>query len=447
MVWGYGKEGQATLDFLCVRTQPGSLAVIDENAAPERLGFTRLNGRLVYFTRDPQEALLGADVLVKSPGISKYRAELAAARAAGVHLTSSLNLWYPLVADATIVGITGTNGKSTTATLLHRMLVHLGINAGLVGNMGIAPLATVLEGPLAELWVGEFSSYQTADLNWTPDIGVLLNLYPDHYQWHGGTEQYFRDKCSMLPRDGIVITNALDPEAKRRTATYSTVIYFEEQSGFHSSGGWIMHARERLVHQQDLALRGGHNLTNVCAALSVVRALQLDWRATLPAVRAFAGLPHRLQTIGRFGGLTAVDDSICVTPEACMAALRSLPNERVCVLLGGADRRQDYSALAHCLCLNDVHSAVTMYETGPRIAACVHQAKTRLGRGPRLREAASLEEAVHQAASLLQGDGVPDLDKNNVILLSPAAPSHDAFTSFEDRGEAFHNALAGLNNR
>lgn len=394
-LWGYGREGRATHDFLKAHFPDKKILIFsgEEGNLPEEELVTRSSD---------------FDVLIKSPGISLYRAEVTALKAAGIKITSLVNIWFALPRSGKVIAITGTNGKSTTSALLHHILKTLGLDVGLGGNIG-TPL---LELAKHDFTVVELSSYQTADLTGTADIAVLLNLFPEHIQWHGSHAQYYRDKTNLLK--GRVVLNRTD----KLTAQYAPkeAVWFNDPKTLHIEEDMIKDGPETLSHFKDFQLIGHHNMENVCAALTVCKMLGFDLDAACKTAQSFTALPHRLFALGKFGAHYFVNDSISTTPEATLGALEAFKDRALTLIIGGQDREQNFSVLAARL---QGQRVITVYETGPRLHAAIAGSV----------QAENLAQAVRMAKDMTPEDGL--------ILLSPAAPSYDAFKNFEERGEIF----------
>lgn len=429
-LWGLGREGRSTLAAIR-RTLPGlAVTVLDDHPLPDDLeaavaadpGLTAVTGR---------EAVVGAlgelDVVVRSPGVSLYRPEVAEARRRGVEFTSATRLWFAEHPDARAVSVTGTKGKSTTASLVAHLLASAGVAAELRGNVG-RPLLDPAEAP-PEVWVIELSSYQCADLEADPAVAVLLNLYPEHLDWHGDVETYYRDKLSLLAhqRRGRAVANRADPMTARFAELLRRPIWFNDPRGFHVERGVVLQGDRAVVPVESIALPGRHNHANVCAALAAVTAIEprIDPASLAGAVASFRGLPHRLAVLGERDGVLWVDDSISTTPQSAMAAIDAFGGRPLTVLLGGYERHLPMDELARHVSGGAVGAVVTLPPSGTRIAEAVRRQEA----PPVLVEAADLDEAVAAARRLTPAGGV--------VLLSPAAPSYGAFRSFEDRGDAF----------
>ncbi len=430
-LWGFGREGRATLRALRRVLPEQPITIVDE-APPTSETLTDACGAELVTGPDAVAALDGFDVVVKSPGIGLYRPQVEALRRRGVTVTSATRLWFAEPRPGRVLAVTGTKGKSTTASILAHLLRAAGEEVELRGNIGRPLLDEPEREPTA--WVVELSSYQTADLDADPDVAVLLNLYPEHLDWHGDVETYYRDKVRLvngLDR-GQAVLNRTDQETKELLGDVKGAVYFNDRAGFHVEGGALRRGRRTLVDVSRMALTGHHNHENACAALAAVECLGHDAAKTVPALTAFRGLPHRLCPVGERDGVLYVDDSISTTPQSAMAALRTYASRPTTVLLGGYDRGLDYGELARFLVAEGVEAVATLPDSGRRIAAELRS----LGAArPELLEAADLEEAVGWARRKTPAGGV--------VLLSPAAPSYGAFRNFEERGKAFARA-AGL---
>ncbi|MDX1502973.1 MAG: UDP-N-acetylmuramoyl-L-alanine--D-glutamate ligase [Thermoanaerobaculia bacterium] len=441
-IWGLGREGRAALDHLR-RWVPGArFEVLLDDAGEEAAARRLLAGwddvRVLAGAARPA-SLGGYDLIVKSPGVSLYRPEIVAARSAGLTVTSATQLWFDLPPRGRVAFVTGTKGKSTTVSMLAAMLVRAGIPAAAVGNIGRPPLAADDLEPRPEVWVLELSSYQAADLDATADLGVLLNLYPEHLTWHGGEERYFADKLRPfggLP-PGAAVINRADRRIRERLDLFHDPVFFNDPAGLHSCDGALWDGGRRLASLGELPLSGEHDLVNACAALAAARALGAATDPCLEALGEHRPLPHRLQRLGERDGLLWVDDSLSTIPEATVAAVAAFAGRPVTVLVGGHDRGVEYGGLAARLVAAPVQAVICLPESGARVAAALRAELQRVDSParPALFEAAGLEEAVEIARR--------ETPKGGVVLLSPAAASFGRFRDYRERGAAFA-AAAGL---
>ena len=429
-IWGYGREGRSTLAALRRRLPGQRVTLICSEAEAEQARAFHQDA-LDYFTGEPYAGLLWSfDIVVKSPGISVYLPAIVEASAAGVRFTSSTALWFGENPLASVVGVTGTKGKSTTSALIAHLLRSLGQRVALAGNIGM-PLLELLDTPvLVDCWVVELSSFQTAEVA-RLDVGLINNLYEEHLDWHGTRERYVADKLALAEHSACLVVNGLQQELLARTLAHPRRRAFGTVAGWHVQDGWIAHGHETLLPLAQLPLPGEHNALNLCAALSAVEALGFDARAALPAARDFVPLPHRLQTLGERDGLVWVNDSISTTPQASIEALRSFDGRAVSILVGGFDRGVDWSDFQQHVQRNPPQAVICLGSNGARIFQLLDAAPHEFA----LEQRASLADAIALARELTPAGGV--------VLLSPGAPSFDQFRDYADRGRAF-TQLAGF---
>ncbi|HEX7112188.1 MAG TPA: UDP-N-acetylmuramoyl-L-alanine--D-glutamate ligase, partial [Mizugakiibacter sp.] len=334
-VWGYGREGRAALAALRARLprKPLTLYCLPAEAAEARTAFAE--GVTVIDAPPDAAALARHGVVVKSPGISAYRPEIAAAAARGTRFTSGTALWFGERPDARVVAVTGTKGKSTTTALIAHLARSLGVRTALAGNIGM-PLLELLDAQAA-LWVVELSSFQTREAG-ALELGVVTSLYEEHLDWHGSRERYVADKLALADAARTLLVNATQARLLELTAAHPRRRTFGDAGGWHLADGAIRRAGDTMLPLGELPLPGAHNALNACAALTALELLDLDARAALPALRTFRALPHRLQRLGERDGITWINDSISTTPQAALAALQSLEGRAVTLIVGGHDR-------------------------------------------------------------------------------------------------------------
>lgn len=392
---GYGKEGMAMVNVL--KGRGISATITDERPMEGVAHFSSIN-----------DVIARADantVVIKSPGIPWHRPAVEELGARGAVFTSSTNLFMAeRKGRGKIIGVTGTKGKSTTASLLAHVL-----RAKLVGNIGQPAIAEV-DAADDTVFVIEMSSYQLADLNLAPDIAVLINLYEEHMDWHGDISAYQAAKmriAELQTESDVFVYNEKFPQLRELAGRVkSTAIPF---------------SRHDDAVLSSLALLGEHNKENACAVLAVARFLGVTDDVIAQACATFQPLPHRLEIVGEVGGITYVNDSISTTPQSAMAAIEVFKDRLGAIILGGQDRGYAFDELARRV----VGSSVTTYimPGGERIAEAIREA------GGVSMPVKTLEEAVaHVKVNLKPGQ---------VCLLSPASPSYGQFKNFEERGDMF----------
>ncbi|HUZ24164.1 MAG TPA: UDP-N-acetylmuramoyl-L-alanine--D-glutamate ligase [Streptosporangiaceae bacterium] len=419
-VWGLGVEGAANLARL--RTLGVEPVLVDDRPPPGDV-----DGLPVFATADSGlAALTHCDVVVKSPGISRYRPDLLQLEERGIPVAGGLGLWMQEADTGRVLCITGTKGKSSTTAIAGHLLTRLGYSCLTGGNIGAPPWDPALDGVAFDYWVIETSSYQATDLASSPPVVAVTSLHPDHLDWHGGVEAYYRDKLSACSQPGadLTIANGDSDLIRARESTLGP--------------------RVRWVHAADdpeadwmapLRLLGTHNRRNALIARACLAALGVpqasDDAALRDAAADFEHLASRLQPIGTVDGVTFVDDSLSTNVLPTLAAMDAFPGRRVALIVGGHDRGIDYVPLAAGLAGRPAPTLVlTLPDSGPRIQAAIDAA----GDGkPEVTACADLDAAVQAGFAWARPDGI--------VLLSPAAPSFGVFRNYRDRGEAFARAM------
>jgi len=426
-ILGTGREGRAAWRYLRALHPGLPLTLIDEQ--PPDPGFARALTQNDRILAGPlSEAGLEAfDILVRSPGISLYRDCLQRAIAAGVTVTTPSNLWFQTHRGARTVCITGTKGKSTTSALLAHVLASCGHSVRLAGNIG-KPLLDC-DDRAVDWWVIELSSYQLADLEAEPTVAAILNLSPEHLDWHGGADAYRRDKLRLaaLAGDRPLILNASDRVLQAAFAARGNARWFNSPNGFRVAGRRLYDGDRELPLRLPTGLPGSHNLSNVAAVMTVAREIGLASATVIESVASFRPLPHRLQLLGERAGLRFVNDSISSTPVATVAALDSFDAEALTLIVGGLDRGLDWTPYMGAFTARCLQAVIGVPDSGPRIVETLRDAGISPPGGLHL--AKDLGEAV-TIAGAISAPGA-------VVLLSPGAPSFPRFRDYRDRGRQF----------
>jgi UDP-N-acetylmuramoylalanine--D-glutamate ligase len=403
-IWGLGAEGEASRRRLDAMGVPAVL--VDDHAG--RGALVTGSGGL--------EALGSCEVVLKSPGISRYRPDVTSLEGGGTAVVGGLGLWLEGADRDRVICVTGTKGKSTTVSVMGHLMRRLGKSCFIGGNLGDPPWDP--DAPTdVDAWVIETSSFQVTDLWSGPPVVGVTSLHPDHLDWHGTEEQYFRDKLSLCTLPGVrtVIANGDDPLLRARLGPRVDFVSDLGES-------WI----------STLGLRGAHNRINALLARALLSAFGVsavdDPIALDTAATGFEGLPSRLQTIATIDGVEFVDDSLSTNVLPTVAALSVFDNRRVALLVGGYDRDIDYSPLASYIAAREQPLLVLcMPDSGERIRAAI-EAKVR-SRNVEVESCGDLDDAVGRGFSWAQPDGV--------VLLSPAAPSFGRFANYAARASAF----------
>jgi len=377
----------------------------------------------------------GADEVVLSPGLSRQNPAIQAALKSGISVISDIEL-FARAANAPIVAITGSNGKSTVTTLLGEMCVTAGVAAGVGGNLGVPALALLDEA--TELYVLELSSFQLESVyGLNAEVATVLNISPDHMDRYNSLLDYHQAKHRIFNGARQVVVNREDklsvPLVSGTVKQWSFGLDKPDFGGFglldQDGEPWLSYQFERLMPEAELGIKGRHNTRNALAALALGSAIELPMADMLAVLRQFSGLPHRCQTVKNLAGVTYINDSKATNVGATLAAIRGLAGENNLVLIaGGQGKGQDFSPLANAM-TGQVKQLVLLGEDAVVIDDAVG------GRVPTV-FATSLQSAVEAAQQVVEA--------GDVVLLSPACASFDMFSSFEDRGEQFAKVVGGL---
>jgi UDP-N-acetylmuramoylalanine--D-glutamate ligase len=431
LIVGFERTGQALGRFLLDR---GARVRVSDMRPAEAFGpkLRAFEERGVVFETGGHltETFLGADLIVPSPGVPPI-AEIRAARDKGVPVLSEIELAY-LFLRGRIVGITGSNGKSTTTTLVHRILEDAGLRAHLAGNIGKPLISFVDRSRDDDIYVTEISSFQLEYTErFTPAIAALLNVSENHIDWHGTFESYFAAKKKLILRlgpEGRVVLNRDDARVWGLHAEAAARVYgFSRKRrparGAFLEDGWVVvrdGAPERIVPASRIALPGAHNLENVLAAAIIGRLLGAPPASMSRTILAFRGLEHRLEDVLSIRGVRFVNDSKATTVDATLKALASfdLP---VVLILGGRGKGGGFSPLRPEVAKR-VRAVVLVGEAADKIEKA-------LGGVVPAARAANYREVVRTAFGLA--------GRGDVVLLAPACTSWDMFKNFEERGRTF----------
>ncbi len=372
--------------------------------------------------------------VIASPGIDDSHALLNAARKAKLEVISDIEL-FAREAVAPFVAITGSNGKSTVTTLLYHMCQAAGRNTLAGGNLGV-PALDLLDDETPDLYVLELSSFQLQRTDTLPaKVAVLLNVTPDHLDWHSDEDEYRQAKYRILRDAESAVVNRQDDEALQRAEGIAKVVSFgldapgeghygirrEDDEEFLACGDSV------LLAVNELALFGIHNQANALAALAAGDLLGLDMQSMLQVLCEFPGLPHRMQFVRRVSAVDYVDDSKATNVAAAVASIESV-NGMLVLIAGGEGKGGDFTALAPPL-ENKLRAAVLIGKDAEQIDAALDTIMP-------IYFAQDMNDAVQQAAAYAESD--------DTVLLAPACASFDQFDNFAARGDAFRDAVEAL---
>lgn len=424
---GYGRDGRATARALLARDPAARLTVLVEDGEAD--------ADLPVVVGPFDSKLQSFDVLVRSPGIPVDHPALVAARESGVSVVNPAAIWLAEKGDAlTVVGVTGSKGKSTTASLLAHLLRACGRKVLLAGNIGV-PLLDHLETD-AEIAVIELSSYQLADLEGRLDLGLFTRLFAEHLDWHGGEAAYVAAKLRMaeLLEGRPLLINAADERLTSATASVSGRVLANRPPGVWREDDRLMLDRSPLCEAGVLPLLGRHNLDNAALALQAAIELGEAPHRLADALATFRALPHRLEPVGTVDGVRYINDSISTTPWATVAALDALGGVPVILIAGGQPRPSNWQPVFDWLGERSLRALLTIPDNGSTIAQAIRESVG--DRVAVIEDFEGLEPALARAAELAEA--------GMVVLFSPGAPSFGRYRDFEQRGERFRAVVAEI---
>jgi UDP-N-acetylmuramoylalanine--D-glutamate ligase len=436
LVVGLARSGRAAARLLAARGE--SVRGVDSGRPDAAAGLAGA-GVEVFLDTDGLAQLEGTRTVVKSPGVPREASVIAAALERGIEVVGELELAWRALPNR-FLAVTGTNGKTTTVELLGHLYRGAGEPVAVAGNVGTALSELVGEVEPEATIVCECSSFQLEDTShFAPECAVFLNLAPDHLDRHADLAAYLAAKLRIFANQGnddVAVYNADEPAlAGADLGGCARRVAFCVGAGpdceVAVAEGTIFHDGEPLLAVAELGLFGEHNVANAMAAAAAALSMGIDREAVREGLRSFAGVPHRLEQVAEIGGVRFVDDSKATNVASATVGIRAFAGG-VHAILGGSEKDEPFAPL-----LDPVRErCVACYLTGASAGRLAEELAPAVSAGIPLRRCADLEDAVARAAAAA-GPG-------EVVLLSPACASFDAFESFEQRGERFREIVGGL---
>lgn len=391
--------------------------------------------------------LNGFDIVFRSPSVLPTREELVTAANKGAIITSEIEMVLKL-APCKIIGVTGTEGKTTTTSIIYEILKSSGKNCFLGGNIG-KPIFTEIKNMKPEdIVVLELSSFQLMGMEVSPDISVVTNMYPDHLNIHSSYEEYQQAKKNIFlhqNENGVVILN-YDNEITRKFAdeVKSNLVYFSSLQKLKN--GYVYDRKdetikryangksENILKKQEIKLRGIHNYENICAALAATASI-VDEKSQIKAIKEFNGVEHRLEFVRELNGVKYYNDSIGTSPASTIAGLNAF-DENIILLAGGSDKGLDYTEIGETIA-KKVRVLLLTGPTAEKIENATKLAMNKVGKETvEIIHCKDLQEAVSTANEKAKS--------GEIVLMSPASASFDAFKNFIERGIKFKEFVNNL---
>lgn len=423
LILGFGREGQSTYKFIRKYLQDQHIYIADQKDS-----FDILNqDKNITLISGPNymDNLEQYDVIMKTPGISFVGLDTSKFIN---KVKSELELLLEFF-DSKTIGVTGTKGKSTTSSLIYKVLKDQGIKTLFLGNIGIPAFDFVDDIEKDTTIVLEMSSHQLEFMKKSPNISILLNAFPEHLDHYESYEKYVEAKCNiykyqnendyfMYNIDNETLNKMVnDPIAK----TFKVSLNSENNADIVVKDEYICVDNEKMYNiNNPRKLKGSYNLNNIMFVIGVAKILGLDLQKTSESINSFETLPHRLEFVGKYDDVLYYDNSIATIPQATIEAVKALENVN-CLIIGGMDRGIDYTDLINFINKTDIGNIVCLPKTGHDIASKITNNKVYLAKD--LFEAVSISKKV--------------TEKGKICLLSPAAASYGFFKNFEERGDKF----------
>ena len=388
-----------------------------------------------YNEENAFDYLHGFDIIFRSPSILPTRKELVIAKEEGAVITSEIRELLHL-APCKVIGVTGSDGKTTTTTLINEILKANSYHTFLGGNIG-TPLFTKLpEMNKDDIIVLELSSFQLMDMDISPDISIITNIAENHLDIHSSFEEYIEAKKNIFKyqdNKGILVTNA-DNEITNKFKGNGETRYFsrsKQTNYFYTDGTYVYYNGKKILNKNDIKLRGIHNLENIATALTAVIDL-IDLDKSIEVIKNFNGVEHRLEFVREINNVKWYNDSVSSSPTRTIAGLYSY-DENIVLIAGGYDKHLDYTNIAKPI-LDKVTKLILMGDTKEKI----YNAVTTSVMNPNIEiyKCNTLQEVVDKAKEV----AIP----GEIVLFSPASASFDMFKNFADRGNQFKDLVNKL---
>ena len=391
-------------------------------------------GYQVYEGDGYLDHLVGFDIIFRAPGCLPSQEELVREKERGAYITTEVEEVLKL-SPAKTIGVTGSDGKTTTTTLIDLVLRSNGYKTYLGGNIGVPLFTKIGEMTKDDVVVLELSSFQLMDMDVSPDIAVITNISPNHLDKHKDYQEYIDAKKCIFKNNGngILVLNH-DNEITSKFTSSREIRYFsryEETNAFYVMNGMICYKGKEVFDTKKLHIRGVHNHENICACMSAVIDM-VDMEKSFQAISEFKGVEHRLEFVREVDGVKWYNDSVSSSPTRTIAGLNSY-NERIVLIAGGYDKNLDYTPLARPI-LDKVSKLILFGATKNKIYDAVMKEKS--SENIEIYVEDGLDEVIARAREV----AVP----GEVVLFSPASASFDMFKNFADRGDKFKEKVRSL---
>lgn len=443
---GLGVSNVPLIDYLY---NLGSNIVLFNNKPIDELDSTILDKIYEYkieysFGENYLSKLKGFDVVFRSPSCRPDLPEIENEVKRGAVLTSEIELVLEMC-PGTIIGVTGSDGKTTTTSLIYEILREENLNCYLGGNIGIPLFTKIADMKPEDFIVLELSSFQLMTMNVSPNVAVITNVTPNHLDIHKSYEEYIQAKANIFKyqnENDLLVLNYDNKITKDFSkVSNANIVYFSSKqkldNGFILDNGIIKDCenglRRHIINIKDIKLRGVHNYENICAAIAATKKFVSVESQTI-AIKKFTGVNHRLEFVREINGAKWYNDSIASSPTRTIAGLNSF-DENIVLIAGGYDKHLDYRPIAKPI-LDKVSKLILLGQTSEKIYQAVTELENSFNKKIDIFKTNSLEEAIKKAKEVSK--------KGDIVLFSPASASFDMFKNFEERGNKFKQLVNKL---
>jgi len=413
-ILGFGREGESTLETLRQVFPDKTIGIAD--IKPKAIKDKHIK---FHSGKDYLKALKLYNVIFRTPGIPV--ALVKKSTKTNTEITSQTKLFFDLC-PANIIGVTGTKGKSTTASLIYQVLKSK-FKTYLIGNIGYPPLDRLKQIKKDSKVVFEISSHQLSDLHQSPQIAVFLNLFPEHMDYYSSFSQYTKAKANITKfqtkKDLLIFNSKSLLVSKIAKTSQAKKIPFPIQENF--------------ISLKDSPLIGKFNLINIMPSVIIGKYFKIPEKKIIQIIKDFKPLNHRLEKVGKYNGITFINDSLATVPQATIAAINSLQSHIGSLIVGGFDRGVDQAPLIQSILDSSVSTVIVLPDTGLKIKAIIEKHKKK---PLKLLKATSMNQAVELAFA--------NTNKGKTCLMSPGAASFNMFKNYQDRGNQFKQAVRSL---
>jgi UDP-N-acetylmuramoylalanine--D-glutamate ligase len=421
LILGFGREGEDTFEFLSKIFPENIFGIADKDKNCKlKIGNWKLRKTKWHLGENYLRALKDYDVIIKSPGIPIHLPEVERAFKEG-KITSQTEIFFENY-KGKIVGITGTKGKSTTASLIYKVLKEGGLKVRLAGNIGKPVLNYLISSKEDEIFVYELSSHQLYNLKISPHVAVFLNIYPEHLDYYKDFNEYLMAKANITlwqKKNDFLVYNFKDKNVREiAKKSKAKKIPIKDYSNVLKNIGI-----------KKIPFYGEFYGLNIACAIEVGKIFGVKKEKIKKAIEKFKPLPHRMEYVGRFKGIDFFNDSLSTIPQTTIAALNSLREKVQTLILGGYDRGLDFKELAKEILKRKIENLILFPETGDRIWREILKQVKDDSRLPKAILVQNMKDAVKIAFEITE--------KGKICLLSPASPSFGIFRDYKERGNLF----------